>query len=293
MKNMDPGHPSEDDLQIPDKRLARLAFDKAAARYDEFAVLQQEVCTRLLERLDYIRIKPKMVLDAGCGTGQASVSLVNRFSSCRLVAMDFSHAMLGQAATKRRWRRKFDLVCGDVERLALADESVDLVVSNLTFQWCSDLATVFGEFRRVLKPGGLLLFSSFGPGTLQELRASWTQVDGFSHVNRFLDLHTVGDELLHSGFSDPVMDMEMFTLTYADVFRLMRDLKGIGAHNVTLGRQKSLMGKHRLRQLADAYESFRQQDVLPASYEVVYGHAWTGAKNPGVSGIPVKLEKPR
>ena len=155
-------------------------------------------------------------------------------------------------------------------------------------QWCVDIDATFAELQRVLRPGGLLLFTSFGPDTLKELRDSWAQVDGHAHVNAFLDMHDVGDSLVKTRFADPVMDVERITLTYPDVWKLMRELKQIGAHNVTAGRPRGLTGKSHMQQLVNAYECYRQTDVLPASYEIVNGHAWATSTS---SEAMVSLER--
>lgn len=260
--------------RLPDKALARRSFEQAALGYDQAAVLQREVAQRLLERLDLMKIQPQRVLDLGCGTGQCLPALMSRYKSAEVVALDIAAPMLVRARRRGRWLRKPRCVCGDAERLPLADASVDVVFSNLMLQWCADLDTVFGELQRVLRPGGLLLFTSFGPDTLHELRDSWARVDGYNHVNVFQDMHDVGDALIRTRFADPVMDVERLTVTYPDVRQLMRELKQIGAHNVTAGRPRGLTGKSRMQALVQAYERFRQAGVLPASYEIVNGHAW-------------------
>jgi malonyl-CoA O-methyltransferase len=196
--------------------------------------------------------------------------------------------MCQQARRIKPWLSKLRFVCGDIESLPFADASADMIFSNLCLQWARDLDQTFAEFRRVLKADGVLMFTTFGPDTLKELRHSWAQVDDRIHVNSFIDMHDIGDALLRAGLSEPVMDVEQFTLTYPDVRGLMRDLKQVGAHNVTQGRRRSLTGKSRLSAMQQAYEGFRQGDVLPASYEVVYGHAWIGATaRPSQTEVPV------
>lgn len=288
----DPEPPQQSAWQ-PDKQQMRRAFEHAAAEYDAAAVLQQEIAGRLLERLEYIRLAPPRVLDAGCGTGICLPGLRRRYPRAEIHALDIAGNMLQQARRKqgwwRRWWRPVRFVCGDVESLPFADASLDLVFSNLTLQWCPRPDAAFREFHRVLRPGGLLLFSSFGPDTLKELRSSWAEVDSTPHVNRFPDMHDVGDALVRTGFAEPVMDMEMLTLTYPDVMAIMRDLKSIGAHNVNQGRARGLTGKAGLQRMRTAYETFRQPDGrLPVSYEVVYGHAWQApeAAVPAASATP-------
>ena len=184
--------------------------------------------------------------------------------------------MLAHTRRGAGWFGKTRYLCGDAERLPIADNSVDLLFSSLTLQWCDDLGATFAEFQRVLRPGGMVMFTTFGPDTLAELRAAWAQVDGHSHVNRFLDMHDVGDAMLSAGLGDPVMDVDRITVHYGKALGLMRDLKAIGAHNVTAGRPQGLIGCQRLRAVEEAYESMRGERGLPASYEVVYGHAWAG-----------------
>jgi malonyl-CoA O-methyltransferase len=265
--------------QLPEKRLARRSFEQAARSYDAAAVLQQEVAQRLLERLDLMKLEPARVLDLGCGTGHCIPGLMSRYKRADMVALDIAQPMLEQARKRGRWLRRPRCVCADAEHLPFQDGAFDLVFSNLMLQWCVDIDAAFTELQRVLRPGGLLLFTSFGPDTLKELRDSWAQVDGHAHVNAFLDMHDVGDALVKTGFADPVMDVERITLTYPDVWKLMRELKQIGAHNVTAGRPRGLTGKSHMQQLVNAYECYRQTDVLPASYEIVNGHAWARSAN--------------
>ena len=262
-----------------DKRLVRESFDRAAANYDSAALLQQEVGQRLLERLDLIKLQPQTIIDIGAGTGELSSTLSKRYKACQVITFDLAPNMLKQARKRRGLMDKLFgkqcFLCGDAEQLPLADNSVDMVFSNFAIQWCPDLDQTFSEFQRVLKPDGLLLFTTFGPDTLKELRLAWRAVDDKVHVNSFIDMHDIGDALLRARLADPVMDTESLTLTYNNGMSVMRDLKAMGAHNVTSGRNHGLTGKQKLQQMLSAYEQFRNSDnQLPATYEVVYGHAW-------------------
>jgi len=283
-----------------DKRQVRRSFERAAATYDAAAVLQNEVCARMLARLDYIRIEPATVLDAGSGTGNAIAGLLARYPGARVIALDLALGMARRARARRpRWRSWLDrggprlaAVCGDIEQLPLAPGCAGLAWSNLAIQWINEPQRAFAEMHRVLAPGGLLLFSSFGPDTLKELRSAFQGVDRHSHVHRFLDMHDVGDRLVACGFADPVMDMETVTLTYVDVRGLMRDLKAIGARNLTRGRPAVLGGKSLLATVSRNYEAFRRGGKLPATFEVVYGHAWKPQPRTTADGKPVIPIKP-
>ena len=272
-----------------DKTSARRSFDRAAATYDAAAVLQREIGDRMLERLDYVRLQPQTILDLGCGTGHAIGPLMKRYPKARLIALDFAPAMLNLARRRGSWLKRPWCLCADAEALPLADQSVDLIVSNATLQWCNDLDATFRDWLRVLRPGGLLMFTSFGPDTLMELRDAWTAADGHSHVSPFADLHEVGDGLVRARFADPVMDAERFTLTYTQVRDLMRDLKVLGAHNATAARSRGLTGPRRLAAVETAYEAHRQDGRLPATYEVVYGHAWAPLQRPIEGGVAIPV----
>ncbi len=252
----------------------RRAFGRAATGYEAVAVLQHQVETMLLERLDQLTAPPSHVLDLGAGTGRASAAMRKRYPQAEVIAVDMALPMLREAKKHAGWWKPFRRVCGDARALPLADQSVDLLFSNLCLQWCENLGEVFAEFRRVLRPGGWLLFTSFGPDTLTELRQSWAAVDENAHVNVFLDMHDVGDAMLAAGFRDPMLDIERFVLTYRDARQLMRELKAIGAGNAHSARARGLTGKSRLRGMLDHYEQFRNADgVLPASYEVIFAQA--------------------
>jgi len=254
----------------------RRAFDRAAETYDGAAVLHAEVRENLLERLQLVTLVPRVVLDAGAGTGHGSRALQRRYPKALVVALDISRQMLNVAGRQQSWLRPFGRVCGYAERLPLADGSVDLIMSNLLLQWCHP-DEVFAEFRRVLKPSGLLSFSAFGPDTLRELRSAWSQVDARSHVHQFIDMHDLGDALVRNGFAAPVLDVERFTLRYLDVRSVAADLKATGAHNATAGRAKGLTGPRKFAAMQAAYEHFREDGRLPATYEVVFAHAWVPA----------------
>jgi len=267
------------------KNANRLSFNRAASSYDHHAVLQREIESRLLERLEFQRIEPALILDLGCGTGSASESLATRFDQSSVIALDWAISMLAKvrAGANPVSGAGVSRLCADMHGLPLASRSVGLVFSNLALQWAHDLPAIFQEFRRILKPGAMLVFTCYGPDTLHELKQAWRAVDDLPHVNDHPDLHDIGDELVTAGFNEPVMDAERLTLEYPDVMSLMRELKGLGAHNVARQRQPGLTGKGRMKAMLDAYEQFRRDDRYPASFEVIYGAAFAPAE-----GQPVK-----
>jgi len=282
---MNPPHESAPDgvaAYALDTSRVRRSFDRAAATYDAAAVLHAEVRDNLLARLDLMALAPRVVMDAGAGTGHASRALKIRYPKALVIALDSSPRMLQAAGRQQSWLRRFARVCADAERLPLVDGSVDLILSNLMLQWCNP-DHAFAEFRRVLAPHGLLSFTTLGPDTLRELRGAWATVDSRTHVNQFTDMHDVGDALVRGGFAAPVLDVERYTLTYLDVRRVAADLKATGAHNATVGRARGLTGRRQYAALQTAYEAFRQEGRLPATYEVVFGHAWAPG-TPGTRG---------
>ncbi len=285
---------NENTMTWINQQRVRQTFDGAAHTYDAAAVLQREVCARLLEKLDVVRLKPAIILDAGAGTGQAIDGLYKRFSGAHIIALDIAEKMLLQSAKRGSFFKKPSLLCADVAALPLADNSVDLVFSSLSLQWCNDLGMVMQEILRVLKPGGLFVFTTFGPDTLKELRFSWQQVDNSTHVNEFLDMHDIGDALLQSQYAEPVMESEIITVNYSRVDDLMLDLKNIGANVTSQGHRQGLTTRNMLSQVTEAYERFRTDAGLPASYEIVYGHAWKSAdkvSRQGKSGNASAIDK--
>ncbi|MCG5547396.1 malonyl-ACP O-methyltransferase BioC [Halorhodospira halochloris] len=257
----------------------RQRFDKAASSYDQVAVLQREVGNRLLESLRPAQIDPSRILDLGAGTGYVTRSLLKEFRQASVFALDVAPAMLRHNRPRGHWLpwvRKPHCVCADLHSLPFADATFDLVVSNLALQWSDDLPRALAEIRRVTSPQGAVFFSTFGPQTLYELREAWSEVDDYEHVHRFIDKHTVGDLMLAAGFSGPVVSGENITLTYDQPREAMRDLKKLGAANLATNRSRGLTSPHRLARVEAAYSIAHrnQQGRVPATYEVIYGHAW-------------------
>jgi len=261
------------DFQL-DRRQVRRNFGRAAASYEEHDVLQREVQDDLLARLDFYLDKPACVLDVGAGPGRGTALLKKRYPKARVIALDMAVPMLRKARQHSQMLRPFARVAGEATRLPLVDHSVDVLHANLCFQWCDELAPLFNECVRVLKPGGFLVFSTFGPDTLRELRAAWAGNDDAPHVARFLDMHDVGDAMLAAGLRDPVLSVSRYTLTYEQPQGLLRDLKGLGATNADSTRDRGLTGRKRYRQMLEAYEALRVDGRIPATWEVVTAHAW-------------------
>jgi len=276
------------ELQAPfslDRARLRASFERASASYEGAADLQARVAAELLERLELFRFEPAVVLDLGCGTGRVTRELKRRYRRARVIALDLAPGMLREARRHQRPWRRFERVCGDALRLPLRDGSVDLMFSNLMLQWCEPLGAAFAEVRRVLKPSGFFAFTTFGRDTLYELRSAWAQADGYNHVNHFSDMHEVGDALVHAGLMEPVLDVDRIEVGYPDALALMHDLKAIGAHNATAGRPRALAGRARLTRMQQAYESFRRDERLPATYEVIYGASWGAAGRAAAAAI--------
>ena len=305
----EPTFPTPDPRDV-DPAVVKRAFDRAAKTYDAAAALQREIGARMLSRLDVVKIVPERILDAGCGTGEASLELAARYPAARVVGFDLAYAMARAAQDRARHGRSIyrrllaplsrasggapQFVCADLNALPFAGVAFDLAWSNLALQWVNDLPRSFAEMRRVLKVGALFSFTTFGPDTLKELRAAFARADGHTHVNRFVDMHDIGDMLVAAGFADPVMDMEYVTVTYPTATALMRELKAIGATNATRGRPRGLTGRRRFERMVTALRKLEQEGRLPATFEIVYGHAWKGEPRHSAEGLPiVRFDRPR
>jgi len=283
-----------------DKTVVARNFNSAARKYDTTAVLQKIIAENLLERLAVIRATPRTILDLGSGTGWAARQLAKRYRQARVVQVDFSRQMLVHSRRASGWFHSRQIyICAEAGRMPFSARFFDMIFSNLMLQWCDDQQAVFTEASQILRPGGLLIFSSFGPDTLHELRASWAAVDNGPHVNSFIDMHELGDALMQAGFQNPVMERENFTMTYDDALSLFRELNFLGAGNAHTGRRQGLTGKGRLQMVIDAYEAYRYDNKIPATYEVIFGHAWrspeTGAydRDRRTYSVPITAIKTR
>jgi len=266
-----------------DAQVARLRFARAAATYAAAARLEAEVGNRMLERLDYVKVAPRRVLEAGCGPGRESAALQKRYPGAALVELDFALPMLRR---KRSLLSRLGLrpaalqVCGDLQRLPLAEGSIDLTWSNMALHWAADPRAALGEISRATAAEGLLLFSTLGPDTLAELRAA----AGDGRVHRFADMHDVGDALVAAGFSAPVMDMERLTVTYSGGEALLADLRASGQTSAAPARPRGLAGRRFRSTLGAALQARMRGGRLPVTFEVVYGHAWKDASSKRADG---------
>ena len=260
------------------KQQVRDDFSNAACTYDKAAIVQHEICDRTLEKLDMLKLQPTSILDIGTGTGRSLQGLQSRFPDCRPIACDIALSMLTRCRQKMDEQQSSYMVCNDAEQLPFADAAFDLIFSSSTFQWCENLYQLFSECKRVLRVNGVLIFSTFGPDTLVQLRKSWAQIDDDDHVHEFIDMHHIGDILLEIKFQDPVVDMEIIDMQYQSLQQLLQDLKDTGSRSkfrrATEHSSIGLTSKEKYQRLQQAYEIYRQKNgLLPASYEVIYGYA--------------------
>lgn len=256
------------------------SFNRAAKTYDKAAILQREIAERLLDHLEPMRLQPKVILDLGSAIGYTAKLLKKRYPKATIVSIDIAENMLREAKRKGGWFHKPLCVCGDIERLPFQKSSIDLIFSNLALSWCLDLPSTFQQIRRSLRPDGLFLFSTLGPDTLKELRESWMSVDDNVHTHRFVDMHDIGDALIHAKFLDPVMEMDSLIMEYSDPTILLKDLKNTGSYNISAVRTKGLMGKNHWQKFINAYQKYRQENSsFPATFEIIYGHAWAPKMN--------------
>jgi malonyl-CoA O-methyltransferase len=272
-------------LSAIDARAARSRFERAGRRYARASYLEAEVGARMLERLDYLKITPRVILDAGSGPAREAKALHDRYRGARIVALDFSLALLPRRGVLDRLlrRARAHAVCADLLRIPLGAASVDLVWSNMVLHWVSEPLEALREFHRVLAADGLLMFSTLGPDTLKELRVA----AGAQRVHRFLDMHDLGDRLVAAGFSAPVVDMEMMTLTYPGPEAFLRELRAAARTSARADRPRGLSGRTFGARLRAALAAQARSGRVAATFEVVYGHAWKGAPRETAKTISV------
>ncbi|WP_298622849.1 malonyl-ACP O-methyltransferase BioC [uncultured Legionella sp.] len=253
------------------------AFSQHAHEYELAAKVQKEIGTRLFERLDYLKIEPKRILDLGCGPGSFSRELSIRYPKAQIVGLDLAPDMLLQARKKQSWRRKWSLVAADMTNLPFATGMFDLVFANQVIHWSDSLAPLFRELNRVMNVNGCLMFTTLGPDTFKELKTAWSGVNHYAHVNEFSDMHDVGDSLMAEHFLDPVMDMELLSVQYQTLPKLVSALRAQGVRNINSKRNQGLTGRQAWQQFEKNYAGLTAENgKYPLTYEVVYGHAWKG-----------------
>ena len=259
---------------LPEPRAIRRAFARAAPTFAAASVVHDEARQRLLERLDFMRIDPKVVLDVGAGRGDGAAALRARYPGARVLSIDASIAML-RAGTEAAAGR----IVGDAERLPVKDGISDLVFANMLLPWSRPDA-VFREAARTMTSGGLFLFATLGPDSLEQLRRAWAAVDDRVHVHAFYDMHDLGDLAVSSGLAEPVVDVDRMELTYRDVNSMIRDLRSCGAVNLAAGRRRSLTGRRRWASFVAALETQRREGRIPVTIELILGHAWGPGAQP-------------
>ncbi len=260
---------------LPEPSASRRAFDRAASTFAAASIVHDEARQRLLERLDFMKLDPALVVDVGAGGGAGAAALRDRYPQARVLALDSSLAMAHTAAAQHHG---FAIIGGDAERLPLKDGQVDVVFANMLLPW-SRPEGVFREAARTMTSGGVFLFATLGPDTLEQLRRAWAAVDDRVHVHAFYDMHDLGDLAVAAGLAEPVVDVDRLELTYRDVDSVIRDLRACGAVNLAVGRRRSLTGPARWGRFVEALERGRRQGRIPMTIELILGHAWAAAES--------------
>ncbi len=272
------------------------AFNRKASQYEKTAKVQKEIGSRLFERLDYLKLEPRYILDLGCGTGLFTQLLKKKYPKAQVVGLDIARAMLDISKQKHSWRSKWQVVNGDMHTLPFPSGLFDLVFSSQTIHWSSNAPLLFNELNRIMNQGGCLMFSTLGPDSLKELKTAWSKVDGYAHANDFMDMHDLGDIMLKASFVDPVVDMEYLSVHYPSVEALLKALKDQGVRNIHSNRNQGVTTPHQLKVLKQAYTTLQTEEgQIPLTYEVVYGHAWKGSTHKAQNGsetvIPISQIK--
>ncbi|MCW8399737.1 malonyl-ACP O-methyltransferase BioC [Legionella sp. PATHC038] len=265
-------------------------FNQHASEYEFAAKVQQEIGVRLLERLQYLNIKPQRILDLGCGPGFFSYELTKIYPKAQIVGLDLAQSMLIEARKKQGWRRKWPLVAADMRSMPFVTGAFDLIFANQVIHWGGSLTPVFRELNRVMKANGCLMFTTLGPDTFKELKQAWARVNPYAHVNEFADMHDVGDCLMAEHFLEPVMDMELLSVHYETLPKLLQALKAQGVKNINPQRNQGLTGKTAWRRFEQNYATLQtDRGKYPLTYEVVYGHAWKGEQRKTELGIETMI----
>lgn len=287
MSESDRGH-----LHWVDARALRRTFDRAAAAGGG-SFIAREIERRMAERLDYIKHEPRRLLEAGCGSGESLAMLRRRYPRAEIVALDAAAGRLARAGAARTLGDRLRALAGaaDVRRVradlsaaALRPGSCDMLWSNVSLAWSPDVAATIGGWGAALAAGGLAMFSTFGPDTLRELAAAFATADDAPHVHPFTDMHDIGDMLVAAGFGEPVIDMEVITLTHASPQALVAELRAAGYASVRADRRRTLTGPARWQRMLDAYAATARDGRVGATFEVVYGHAWKAAPRTTADG---------
>jgi len=261
-------------------RHIRRRFERSANSFDTADFVHAATRAGLFKRLEPLLIDAKTVLDLGAATGAASRLLEKRFKRPHIISVDLAHNMLQRGRAEKSWRSKTSFAQADAQQLPFESDSIDVIFSNLLLPWVDDPRPVFAEVARVLRKGGLFAFATLGPDSLLEIRHAWAQVDNGVHVNRFLDMHDLGDGLVNAGLRDPVLDVDRLSVSYENADTLFKDLTAIGARNALQGRAAGLTGKNRFEAMTTALGRATADDRITMNLELVFGHCWgAGPRN--------------
>jgi malonyl-CoA O-methyltransferase len=252
----------------------RRRFERAASSFDSADFVHAATREGLFARIEPLLVDAKVVVDLGTATGSAIRTLEKRFKPARVIAVDVAHNMLLKAKAKKAWLSKTGFAQTSAAALPLANESVDVIFSNLLLPWLDDPTPVFSEVARVLRKGGVFAFATLGPDSLQEIRRAWAAVDDCPHVNRFADMHDLGDGLVNAGLRDPVLDVDRLSVNYESCDRLFADLTSVGARNTWQQRASALTGKARFAGMVAALNSAAAGSKVQLDLELVFGHCW-------------------
>jgi len=263
-----------------DQKQIRRRFERAASSFDDADFVHAVTREGLMTRLAPLLVDAKTVVDLGAATGATSRSLEKRFKGAKLVSVDIAIEMLKRGRARKTWLAKTAFAQARAQQLPFADASVDVVFSNLLLPWIDDPTPVFSEVARVLRKGGLFAFATLGPDSLQEISRAWAAVDTAAHVNRFFDMHILGDGLVNAGLRDPVLDVDRLAVKYSSSANIFRDLTSVGGRNALRGRAPGLTGRQSFDRMTAALNGAAVDGKIALDLELVYGHCWgAGPKN--------------
>jgi len=266
-------------------------FDNCAKSFSDFDFVHRHCRKDLIDRLVPIKIAPKQAVDLGGALGSGAEFLEKNYPACQITNLDISRSMLLSSIKNIKALRHINQVQASAEILPFKNDSIDLIFSNLLMPWINNLSFFLYEINRVLSKNGLFIFSTLGPDSFANIKAAWLSIDNFEHVNKFIDMHIIGDQLLNSGLSDPILDSDRLIIKYEDLNAFFKDITASGSRNCLRNRNHGLTGKNKFNTFKKYLGKSKNNNRFNIELELIYGHAWSGTAQTNPNEYSVDVSK--